>query len=167
MLPSYTLQGFRNVEVCASSKWKLRIPVRPYIPNPMRCFKCQEFGHGAAVCKKNVKCVRCSVEGHEDKGCTAPFKCSHCSAGHSAYCKDCPVWKQEIAIQEYKARNGCTFGQAKAHFMALPKSQYSLTKSCCSQGCKNHSHTDRSVYPATSFSLSLYPEEKDFIKTFI
>ena len=107
----------------------LRIPVRPYIPNPMRCFKCQEFGHGAAVCKKNVKCARCSVEGHEDKGCTAPFKCSHCSAGHSAYSKDCPVWKQEIAIQEYKARNGCTFGQAKAHFMALPKSQYSLTKS--------------------------------------
>ena len=44
------------------------------IPNPMRCFKCQEFGHGGAICKKNVKCARCSVEGHEDKGCSAPFK---------------------------------------------------------------------------------------------
>ena len=39
------------------------------------------------------------------------------------------MWKQEIAMQDYKAKNGCTFGQAKAHFMALPKSQYSLTKS--------------------------------------
>jgi hypothetical protein len=107
----------------------LRIPVRPYIPNPMRCFKCQEFGHGAAFCKKKVKCARCSVEGHEDKGCSAEFKCPNCFAGHSAYSKDCPVWKQEIAMQEYKVKNGCTFGQAKAHFMALPKSQYNLTKS--------------------------------------
>ena len=39
------------------------------------------------------------------------------------------MWKQAIAMQEYKAENGCTFGQAKAHFMALSKSQYSLTKS--------------------------------------
>ena len=39
------------------------------------------------------------------------------------------MWKQEIAMEEYKAKNGCTFGQAKVHFMDLPKSQYSLTKS--------------------------------------
>ena len=39
------------------------------------------------------------------------------------------MWKQEIAMKEYKAKNGCTFGQAKAHFMALSKSQYSLPKS--------------------------------------
>ena len=39
------------------------------------------------------------------------------------------MWKQEIAMQAYKAKNGCTFGQAKAHFMALSKNQYSLTKS--------------------------------------
>ena len=28
----------------------LNIPVAPYIPNPLRCFKCQKFGHG----KKHV-----------------------------------------------------------------------------------------------------------------
>ncbi|XP_055880226.1 uncharacterized protein LOC129925206 [Biomphalaria glabrata] len=106
----------------------LRVPVRPYIPNPMRCFKCQGYGHDAAVCKRNTVCARCAGEGHEDKGCTAQFKCPNCQAGHSAYSKDCPVWKQEVAVQEYKARNGCTFSQAKSSILALPKGQFGLTK---------------------------------------
>ena len=72
------------------------------------------------------------------------------------------MWKQEIAVQEYKAKNGCTFGQAKAHFMALSKSQYSLTKSYAQAVAKVASHIDRSVYPATPFSLSLHSEEKHF-----
>lgn len=26
--------------------------VRPYVPPPLRCFKCQRFGHVAAVCRE-------------------------------------------------------------------------------------------------------------------
>ena len=34
----------------------LRIKVFPYIPNPMRCFNCQPFGHSSAKCKHNKIC---------------------------------------------------------------------------------------------------------------
>ena len=37
----------------------LRIPVVPYIPNPLRCFKCQKFGHGQNTCRGRLTCARC------------------------------------------------------------------------------------------------------------
>ena len=36
--------------------------VRLYIPPPLRCFKCQRFGHVAAVCKGKQRCSKCSGE---------------------------------------------------------------------------------------------------------
>ncbi|XP_023240002.1 uncharacterized protein LOC111638518 [Centruroides sculpturatus] len=29
----------------------LRCPIRPYIPNPLHCFKCQRFGHSQTSCR--------------------------------------------------------------------------------------------------------------------
>ena len=38
----------------------LTVPVRPYIPFPMRCFKCHKFGHGKDKCRRpNALCGRC------------------------------------------------------------------------------------------------------------
>ncbi|KAL0153030.1 hypothetical protein M9458_051629, partial [Cirrhinus mrigala] len=36
--------------------------VRLYIPPPIRCFKCQRYGHVAAVCKGKQRCGKCSGE---------------------------------------------------------------------------------------------------------
>ena len=30
------------------------VRVNPYIPNPVRCFKCQKFGHGQCQCKGKI-----------------------------------------------------------------------------------------------------------------
>ncbi|XP_035224501.1 uncharacterized protein LOC118197121 [Stegodyphus dumicola] len=35
----------------------LNCPIRPYVPNPLRCFKCQRFGHAKAACRGNLACV--------------------------------------------------------------------------------------------------------------
>ena len=35
----------------------MTVPVDPYIPNPLRCFKCQKFGHGNKACKGNETCA--------------------------------------------------------------------------------------------------------------
>ncbi|XP_055924733.1 uncharacterized protein LOC129956811 [Argiope bruennichi] len=29
----------------------MRLAVRPYVPNPLRCFKCQRFGHSKSSCR--------------------------------------------------------------------------------------------------------------------
>ena len=42
--------------------------VKLYIPPPLRCYKCQRFGHVAAVCKGKMRCSKCGGE-HEYEDC--------------------------------------------------------------------------------------------------
>ncbi|XP_071115884.1 uncharacterized protein [Haliotis cracherodii] len=35
------------------------IGVDVYVPNPLRCYKCQRFGHGSKSCHSSVACHRC------------------------------------------------------------------------------------------------------------
>ena len=37
----------------------MRVPVDPYIPNPLRCFNCQKYGHSSRACKNSAACVKC------------------------------------------------------------------------------------------------------------
>ena len=41
----------------------LRYKVKPYVPQPIRCLKCQGFGHTAFHCRRQTRCVRCG-KGH-------------------------------------------------------------------------------------------------------
>ncbi|GBM02561.1 hypothetical protein AVEN_178492-1 [Araneus ventricosus] len=58
----------------------MRLAVRPYIPTPLRCFKCQCFGHSKDSCRGTLSCARCAEAGHESSGCTAEEKCVNCKA---------------------------------------------------------------------------------------
>ncbi|GFN88477.1 nucleic-acid-binding protein from mobile element [Plakobranchus ocellatus] len=50
----------------------LTLHVRPYVPIPMRCYKCQRYGHGKDRCKKPAAvCVRCGKGGHVERDCSA------------------------------------------------------------------------------------------------
>ena len=40
----------------------LRVKVEPFIPNPLRCFKCQKYGHGAQRCSSAAVCPKCALE---------------------------------------------------------------------------------------------------------
>ena len=51
------------------------VEVKRYIPNPLRCFQCQEFGHSKKFCKKNLRCWRCGKEGHDGNDCSSESKC--------------------------------------------------------------------------------------------
>ncbi|XP_055928215.1 uncharacterized protein LOC129959418 [Argiope bruennichi] len=43
----------------------MKLPVRPYISYPLRCFKCHRFGHSKSNCRRTLTCARCAVAGHE------------------------------------------------------------------------------------------------------
>ena len=36
--------------------------ISPYVPNLIRCIKCQIFGHGKGQCNGKLKCFKCSEE---------------------------------------------------------------------------------------------------------
>jgi hypothetical protein len=59
-LPSHIRDGYESVSV------------RPYIRNPMRCFRCQKFGHTQQRCASHFVCTHCGESGHSDEPCPYP-----------------------------------------------------------------------------------------------
>ena len=59
--------------------------VRPYIPNPLRCFKCQLYGHHGNSCRSPLDyCGKCAAEGHRSDDCISlVYKCRNCEGAHS------------------------------------------------------------------------------------
>ncbi|XP_026142685.1 deoxyuridine 5'-triphosphate nucleotidohydrolase, mitochondrial isoform X2 [Carassius auratus] len=55
-------------------------PVRPYVPPPLRCFKCQKYGHVSAVCRGKQRCARCGGD-HEYGKCGEGVKAKCCNCG--------------------------------------------------------------------------------------
>lgn len=52
----------------------LKVDVRPYIPNPWRCFNCQRFGQGSQSCPGCKTCVSCPLKDQSSENCdTAPY----------------------------------------------------------------------------------------------
>ena len=91
----------------------LRCAVELFIPNPLRCFNCQLYGHGKNNCKKSTTCARCAQPDHSDIGCTLTEKCTNCNGKHSSFSKDCPKWKVEKEIQRVKVTQGISFPEAR------------------------------------------------------
>ena len=92
----------------------LNIPVSQYVPNPIRCYKCQRFGHVTSKCKHNEVCARCSATGHKDDTCTKEHKCVNCEENHASYNKKCSFYKREYDIQHIRVSQNVSFFEARA-----------------------------------------------------
>ncbi|GFS19254.1 RNA-directed DNA polymerase from mobile element jockey [Elysia marginata] len=93
----------------------LPVKVRPYVPTPMRCFRCHRFGHGRDRCRAREElCVKCGEPGHRGEECKRNPRCVNCKGEHPANSRSCPKYMKEQAILRYRAQNGWTFGQARA-----------------------------------------------------
>ncbi|GBN23794.1 hypothetical protein AVEN_104402-1 [Araneus ventricosus] len=99
-LPEYIKAGY------------VRCSVGPYIPNPLRCFKCQRFGHSKTNCRGTLTCARCAAAGHESTGCTAVEKCVNCQGQHTSFSRSCPKWKQEKEVST-KYQKHISFPEAR------------------------------------------------------
>ena len=91
----------------------MKLTVEQFIPNPLRCYNCQKFGHGKSTCRRQAVCARCSQEGHQDNDCTNPQRCVNCSAAHPSYSKDCPEWQKQRDITQVKFERNISFKEAK------------------------------------------------------
>lgn len=88
------------------------LPVRHYIPAPLRCFRCQKFGHSSTSCQGEQICV-CGKPLHVGVECETPIKCINCEGSHSTKSKNCPVYKYELAIQTLKVTKRLSYFEAK------------------------------------------------------
>ncbi|KFM60176.1 hypothetical protein X975_06535, partial [Stegodyphus mimosarum] len=105
---------FRSSDLPKSIKaGYIHCPVRPYIPNPLRCFQCQSFRHSKMSCRGKTTCARCSVEGHDMENCNAEPLCANCKGNHAAFSRQCPKWKAEKEVQTIKVTKNISYAEAR------------------------------------------------------
>ena len=101
-LPERIFIGFRSV------------PVRPYVPEPLRCYKCHMFGHVSTKCNRGVRCGRCGDGKHDSNHCSAASpKCPNCRGEHPAWSRGCDEYKKEKEIGRIRLRQGVSFQEAR------------------------------------------------------
>lgn len=77
--------------------------LRPYTPEPLRCFNCQRFGHHQTRCTRPPTCAVCSSR-HPTQQCLDKLKakepvtakCPNCQGNHHAWNKVCPARKDLV-----------------------------------------------------------------------
>ena len=102
----------------------IKLRVRPYVPNPLRCFKCQRFGHSSQNCRGRQTCAKCSGHEHSSESCESSLHCVNCDGEHAAYSRSCPTWKREKEIVSIKVKENISFKEARRRVSYLPKNTF-------------------------------------------
>ena len=103
----------------------LKVKVDLFVPNPLRCFNCNIFGHTSQRCRTAANCQRCGKDKHKEK-CDGPLICSNCKSPHAVSVKDCPVWKKEKEIQRIRVEKCISLPEARQLVEATFPSNVSL-----------------------------------------
>ena len=111
-----TMEPSRSVKINLSMKsvpTEMRINflgkffVGPFVTKPVRCYRCQRFGHLAAAClAKKERCSMCSGH-HRTQQClekiqnseSVDLKCANCGEKHSANSNHCSVLQGKHAAE--------------------------------------------------------------------
>lgn len=86
-----------------------RLRIRPYIPLPLKCNNCFEYGHISKACKNEKICYNCSQTYHlndeQKEKCSSPSQCKNCKSSnyekydHASVSKTCPIFLKEKEVQ--------------------------------------------------------------------
>ena len=93
-----------------------RCRVRPYIPNPLRCFRCQKFNHLGKDCRGVARCANCGSKDHtssRDNLCSEAPRCVNCGEDHPSFVRSCPFWAFEKKVKEICVTKKVTPRQAR------------------------------------------------------
>ena len=86
--------------------------VKSYIPEPLRCFDCNRFGHVASNCRGGQRCSTCGGE-RVWKECSAPLEeCPNCAGERGASDGVCPRYTKEAVVLKMEHTQNLTCAEA-------------------------------------------------------
>ncbi|GFT10091.1 uncharacterized protein TNCV_1115321 [Trichonephila clavipes] len=121
----------------------LNCKIRPYIPNLLRCFKCQRFGHSQTSCRGQFTCSRCASVGHASTDCILELKCINCSQAHSANSKLCSKWRTEKGIQVIKTNKNISYPEARK--LIIPQKSQTYAQFAKTSTATTTTQTDETI----------------------
>ena len=128
----------------------LNVPLEVYVPNPLRCFKCQQFGHHKERCQRPAVCAKCGGKDHDEADCGKQLHCANCQGSHAAFSKDCPKWQQEKEVQRLKHTLGISFYEARKRVVPEQKTYAAVAKESQKVSTKSASVQTDLTWPLTS-----------------
>lgn len=106
----------------------LRIPMKGYLPRPMRCRNCQAFGHTTARCRNTPMSDFCGIRGHTESGCNlrdqnGREKYANCKGPHKASSTLCSKYLENCAIIKlaHESSPPLSFKQAQQQYAAYKR----------------------------------------------
>ena len=84
--------------------------VGQYIPNPLRCYQCQTYGHHEDNCSVG-KCGQQNPD-HHINDCQFPCKCANYGSDHLVYVRSCESWRQDKEVLTVKYPNNIPYYEA-------------------------------------------------------
>ena len=101
--------------------------VEQYIPNPLRCYKCQKYGNHKDNCRGREMCGKCGQRNpdHHINDFQFPCKWTNCGCDHSVYARSCESWRQEKEVLTVKHRNNILYYEARKLVVGYKTSTYS------------------------------------------
>ena len=152
------LLTFNSVSVPKSMKIFYGIvPVDVYVPNPLRCFNCQRFGHHETNCPVDIGsvCEKCGAGGHDHhtSACKNTPKCVNCGKDHLSRSNQCEVWKKEKEISKIKVTKNIPYLEAKKIFENQTL-ELDFTKIVTSLSAKLESKTIGTQFLESDFTIN-------------
>ena len=113
-----SLSSFSLLTGIGTFTGRLRLPVKPYIPSPRRCYHCQAFGHVIRFCRRlqdglQAVCPSCGTTDHDRTTCSGSISCFHCRGAHPASSKDCDRYRFEREVLFIRTTEEIDFAEAK------------------------------------------------------
>ena len=111
--------------------------VKQFVPNLLRCYKCQKYGHHEDACRGievRGKCDQKDSDHHMNE-CEFPNKCANCDGDHPVYTRSFESWRREKEIFSIKYKNDIPYYEARKMVVESNTTTYSQT---VQQGKKQH-----------------------------
>lgn len=102
-----------------------RCEAKEFVPAPMQCYRCYEYGHTKLHCKAEAEVCRNCSQTHEivkEEGktvCPHPARCLHCNGGHSPSTRVCEKYREEEEILRIRNSTGKSPREARQYFNEL------------------------------------------------